>query len=375
MGKERKIFFVVASGGHGTDKHYFDTIQKKRTLEEARHFLSKEEAHQLADITNQQPFAVWGAVPGSGNIRNWDSMESGDYVLIYRAGKIILAAEVAMKTQNAGLATTYWGHDRDGKTWEYIYFLINDVEVDVPIGHLNELLGYKPIYAPRGFGAIDRTKTKKFLSLYGDVLSIVQRLKLGQKPEQVNPEAVREIDRQIEKKVERAPSEHDEMQWRLIRLGNKAHFDVWVPSADQNKSYQGNQFYNYVIHQFHDALDVPTQIKNIDTVWKLGESIKSAFEIEHSTAIFSGILRLADLKARTPNSIYPLFIVADRARRNKVFEELRRPTFSNPYLRLNEAVKYLSYDVVRKLDDDMKGERVGFDLGWLVEKAESTSSR
>lgn len=374
MAKERKIFFVVASGGHGTDRHYVDTIVKKRTLDEARQFLSSSESEELAGVMHGQPFAVWGAAPGSGNIRNWESMEPGDYVLIYRGGNIILAAEVALKIRNPKLAERYWGFDTDGKTWEYIYFLINDIAVDVPIGKLNELLGYKPVYAPRGFGAIESTKSQKFLSQYGDVLSIVQRLKSGQKPEPIQAEVIKQIDEKIEKKLERATTEHDEMQWRLIRLGNRANFDVWVPAADQHKSFEGNNFYDHVIHKFHDVLDVPLQIKNIDTVWRRGESMKSAFEIEHSTSVYSGILRLADLKARTPNSIYPLFIVADRSRRSKVFDELNRPVFKNPYLQLNEAVRYLSYDSVRKLDEDLKGENVGFDLGWLTEQAEAVSA-
>lgn len=43
MTKERKIFIVVASGGHDTDRHYYDTIKKKRTVEEIARFLRPEE--------------------------------------------------------------------------------------------------------------------------------------------------------------------------------------------------------------------------------------------------------------------------------------------------------------------------------------------
>ena len=70
---------------------------------------------------------------------------------------------------------------------------------------------------------------------------------------------------------------------------------------------------------------VPRSIENIDVVWKFGPySIKSAFEIEHSTSVYSGILRLSDLRAEAPNSNYPMFIVASEDRRKKVFDELRR---------------------------------------------------
>ena len=75
-------------------------------------------------------------------------------------------------------------------------------------------------------------------------------------------------------------------------------------------------------------MDVPRSIENIDVVWKFGPySIKSAFEIEHSTSIYSGILRLSDLRAEAPNSNFPLFIVASEERRKRVFEEFEASDF------------------------------------------------
>lgn len=373
MAKERKIFFVVASGGHGTDKHYVDTIVRKRTIDEARKFLQSKEADELATYLHGQPFAVWGAVPGERNVPQWESMEAGDYVLIYRGGKIILAAEVAMKVRNPKLAEHYWGQDTDGKTWELIYFLINESEVDIPMEKLNTYLGYGEKYFPRGFMAIDKEKVNKLLVHYGDLLSFLQRIESGQKPEEIDVDAKKAFAQIVEEKVERAPTEHDEMQWRLIRLGNKAHLDVWVPRADQGRSFKGDTFRDFVIPEFQEAIDVPSYIKNIDTVWKLGLSIKSAFEIEHSTSIYSGILRLSDLRALAPNSNYPLFIVSSRDRKAKVFEQLRRPTFSSEYLQLDRVVRFLSYDAIRKLDEDLKDAPAGFDLKWLTEQAENVS--
>src|SRR6266496_48629 len=59
------------------------------------------------------------------------------------------------------------------------------------------------------------------------------------------------------------------------------------------------------------------------------------------------MLRLSDLRAEAPNSNYPLFIVASKDRKRRVFEELKRPTFSGPCLRLNEVIRFLGYDQVR----------------------------
>ena len=371
MNKPRKIFFVMAGGGHETDRHYHDTIKNRRSVEEFGKFLKTEEVNKLANYAHGQPYAVWGAVPGSSNIRNWETMEVGDYVMVYREGKIILAAEVAMKVRNPDLARYFWREDGSGKTWEYIYFMINDATFNLPMAKLNKYLGYEENYHPQGFMAIKQEKVDELLSAYGDLISLLQTLSKGQELEKVDLEKKKVVNTIIDDQIERAPTEHTEIQWRLIGLGHRSNFDVWVPSADKSKEFDGHRFADFVIKEFQETIDVPTYIKNIDTVWKLGHSIKSAFEIEHSTSIYSGILRLSDLRTLTPNSTYPLFIVASRERKNKVFDQLRRPTFSDNHLALDRAVKFLSYDSIRKLDENSREEQSSFNPDYLMQEAES----
>lgn len=371
MNKKRKIFFVMAGGGHDTDRHYHDTIKNRRSVDEFSKYLNPKDADPLQKYAHGRPYAVWGAVPGESNIRNWETMEEGDYVMVYREGKIILAAEIAMKVRNADLARFFWREDKDGGTWEYIYFMINDVPFSLEISKLNKYLGYEESYHPMGFMAIKQEKVDKLLSEYGDLVSLLQKLSEGKELEKIEIEKEKVYNEVVDKYIEKAPTEHTEMQWRLIRLGNRSHFDVWVPAADQSKEFEGNRFKDFIIKEFQESIDVPTYIKNIDTVWKLGHSIKSAFEIEHSTSIYSGILRLSDLRTLTPNSTYPLFIVASRERKNKVFEQLRRPTFSNEHINLDEAVKFLSYDKIRQLDEEVKNSQTGLDIDWLTRESES----
>lgn len=361
----------MAGGGHETDRHYHDTIETRRSVDEFGKYLNTDEADRLFSYAHGRPYAIWGAVPGPSNVRNWETMEEGDYVMVYRQGKIILAAEIAMKVRNPSLAKYFWREDEEGKTWEYLYFMVNDVAFNLEMSKLNKYLDYEDNYHPQGFMAINQEKVNKLLSVYGDLISLLQRLNSGHDLEKVEVEKHAIINGIIDEQIEKAPTEHTEMQWRLIRLGNKSHFDVWVPVADQNKEFNGNKFRDNVIKEFQETIDVPTYIRNIDTVWKLGHSIKSAFEVEHSTSIYSGILRLSDLRSLTPNSTYPLFIVGDRDRKSKVFEQLRRPTFSSEYLALDDVVKFLSYDSVRSLDEESKDQQFGFKLDWLLDKAES----
>jgi hypothetical protein len=55
---------------------------------------------------------------------------------------------------------------------------------------------------------------------------------------------------------------------------------------------------------------------------------RRAFEVEHTTAIYSGLLRMADLLALQLNMDIRLHIVAPDEKRDKVLREIKRPVFS-----------------------------------------------
>jgi hypothetical protein len=69
-----------------------------------------------------------------------------------------------------------------------------------------------------------------------------------------------------------------------------------------------------------------------------------------------------------PNSPYPLFIVAPTARRNRVLDQVRRPTFKR--LPMAGRVKYLSYDAVREIDEFFADTKSGLSVDVVTSKAE-----
>jgi hypothetical protein len=75
-----------------------------------------------------------------------------------------------------------------------------------------------------------------------------------------------------------------------------------------------------------------------------------AFEVEHTTAIYSGLLRMADLLALQPNMDIRLHIVAPEEKREKVLREIKRPVFSlldrGP---LYEHCSYLPYGAIQEI--------------------------
>jgi hypothetical protein len=94
----RKVFIVVAGGNASARRHFEDTIQRKRTLEEVRRFLPSREIENLEQIYHGSNFIVWVSVPGPMNESRWEKMTPGDVVLIYNNGRIRFAGEIAAKS-------------------------------------------------------------------------------------------------------------------------------------------------------------------------------------------------------------------------------------------------------------------------------------
>ncbi len=367
----KQVFLVPASGIQAF-QHYSETIRKKRTLTEAAPFLPEHDLKILKGMYRNTSFAVWGARSTQGNARTFNQMNLGDYILFWQKGRIVLIGEIAWKTKNKQLAEYFWKTNISGETWEQIYFIINEHEVDIPAEQLWGYLNYAKHFVPQGFMAIDENRVLKVEQTYGGFYDVFVRLGQGlqivprHSPSLQSESLVRNA---LKGRDEERPTDHDEMQWRLIRLGRAADADVWVPKNDQGKSWEGHRFREHVLPEFKEGLDIPRTVENIDTVWRFGYQIKAAFEIEHSTSIYSGLLRLSDLKTIAPNILYPLYIVAPKERKGKVFSELQRPTFHDQ-LRLHESVSYLSYERIRDLDQKFGEQGHGLTQSIINENSE-----
>lgn len=155
-----------------------------------------------------------------------------------------------------------------------------------------------------------------------------------------------------EREPVREPAAHTEIQWLLLKLGADMGFNVWVARNDRNRSYDGHRFSELpalrssLPLQFDDATN--RTIELIDVLWLQKNSIVAAFEIESTTSIYSGLLRMGDLVAMQPNLNIPLFLVAPDDRREKVFAEVNRPTFSRLDPRLAEICRFISFEELRE---------------------------
>jgi hypothetical protein len=153
-------------------------------------------------------------------------------------------------------------------------------------------------------------------------------------------------------------SAHTEIQWLLLKLGSDMGLDVWVAKNDKSKVYNGYAFTSLprlkqsLPLQFDEA--TTRTIELIDVIWLKGNSIQAAFEIESTTSIFSGLLRMSDLITMQPNLNIPLYIVAPGERRNKVLAEVNRPTFARLTPPMSEMCRYISFEELRRRLDAAK---------------------
>lgn len=143
------------------------------------------------------------------------------------------------------------------------------------------------------------------------------------------------------------------IQAELARIGERLKFQVWVPREDLSRVLElwqpkDGTLLEQLPFQFHNQT-IKT-VEHIDLLWVRDEAIEQAFEIEHTTAIYSGILRMADLVSLQPNININACIVAPFERREKVFEQILRPVFARLKPRaLSTFCYYMSYESVADL--------------------------
>jgi len=141
---------------------------------------------------------------------------------------------------------------------------------------------------------------------------------------------------------------HTEIQGWLRDLGKSLGFQVWIAANDRSRTYMGGQLSDGCMDRLPASVqDAADSVRLIDVVWMDpdGQGVAAAFEVEHSTSIYSGIVRMLDLALGSElGGRTTLFLVAPDDRKDEVAQQLRRPAFS----RVAElGIRYLPYSELR----------------------------
>jgi type II restriction enzyme len=183
---------------------------------------------------------------------------------------------------------------------------------------------------------------------------------VGERKLLISDEHLSDDDRaKIEKKIKKRHTEvvsameeedlHTEMQHHILRIGSTIGYDVIAAANDRSRCHEGNSLSFLSIDKFPEMdvdRDTYKTITLIDAVWfeKGSNNVACAFEVEKSTSIYSGILRLNDLYYSFPDNPPSLYLVIPDKREKEVILQLQRPSIKNSGIEIH----YILFSELRK---------------------------
>lgn len=215
------------------------------------------------------------------------------------------------------------------------YLKLREVLMDANKRHCTQLSLDTGAFA----GFLFEIGTQKLILGSDDYLSEQERNRLEKLIEKRHTEAKRE------KNDEHL---HSEMQYHLLKIGSSLGYNVIAASNDRSKSWENNSFSFISLEKFpymNVDPDTLNTIKLIDVLWfeKETDKVIAAFEVEKSTSIYSGILRLSDLSCTMGKGEETLFLVIPDNREKDVIIQLSRPAIKKSSVQM----KYICFSELR----------------------------
>ena len=138
-----------------------------------------------------------------------------------------------------------------------------------------------------------------------------------------------------EMRTEKDEASHSEVQSWLRDLGHALGYRVWIAANDRGRLHNGRPLGEGCLDALPPVLTSAPgaeAVRLIDVLWLRTDSdrVAAAFEVEHSTSIYSGIVRMLDLALghADPHAEGGLFLVAPETREAEVRAQLARPAFA-----------------------------------------------
>ena len=154
-----------------TKKNYEHTIINWVSLEEIEKYLDTKEVTDLKTIYGDKKIEVRWVTPWENNINVWKYNKTSidDLVMFSSSWNIMYIWSICYKIHNESLASNLRWQDENGKTWEYIYFLIDGKEESIPLLDIYKLVWYKERFIVRTITVVDEEKSAEVLAKYGNI--------------------------------------------------------------------------------------------------------------------------------------------------------------------------------------------------------------
>jgi hypothetical protein len=148
---------------------------------------------------------------------------------------------------------------------------------------------------------------------------------------------------------------HSQVQSLIGSIGIGKGYDIWIPQNDKIKIDSSIIDISKIREQLpkYDKT-IDHIIAEIDVIWLDNTLPVSLFEVEHSTPIYSGLLRFNDVLL-TVSGADNFNIVANSDREHKFAREINRPTFKQN--KLIDKVTFLDYENIYNWYYNLYGKR------------------
>ncbi|MBZ5539243.1 MAG: hypothetical protein LAN61_01860 [Acidobacteriia bacterium] len=148
---------------------------------------------------------------------------------------------------------------------------------------------------------------------------------------------------EAEKLREASSLSHSQVQTLLAGIGHAKGYEVFVPESDIGKlDWSLTKDFPLRRHLPEGFDQVRGILREIDVVWVANgrNKIEGLYEVEHSTPVYSGLLRFNDILLTDPR-VSRFSIVSNDVRRDLFSRQLFRPTFKKSGLA--ELCSFLEY--------------------------------
>lgn len=307
-----------------------------------------------SELQDYERVRIWGTVSsqptqGGGGIKRtaFRNMESDDILLFYSEGEFFATARVEQKFENPDIGEWAWNSPKS----DWTYSLQDFDSVSISKEEVWDLLGYDENFHPQGYSRVSDEAIDNLLQQYNSVEEAYQDFIDGSEGEGKTEEG---IDRGTSDSTD-----HLEIQWKLIQLGRDHGYEVYVAKNDRNREYEGEVLGDNCVDSlsltgFSDAAQ--NIIEYVDVIWLEDNHIVSMFEVEGTTSIYSGILRMTDFVAKVPNLAVDMYIVASQEDEDLVRKQIQRPTFQQVLAPADYSdVRFISFEKVREKYDLVQG--------------------
>ena len=144
-------------GGSDAVNHYRSTIRNYVSFDRLKPFVKDYVNQQLDIIYHDKKCQIWGVTSGKRdiNVTKYNKLMKNDVVLFVNDQGVFEIATITFLDRNANLAKSLWGVDRDGNTWENMYYLSNLRGCEIDYFELNSLLKRQLNARVQGFTVID----------------------------------------------------------------------------------------------------------------------------------------------------------------------------------------------------------------------------